>query len=155
MLQLSSTKQESRPEIPRKKKTTHMGARNRVPPTRHAKVAMWLSYINNVKTRWCQDESMWKKNWIHPNPHELEVNSNKMQSSYLVGWWNYKVVKEKVVELNKRYAPNSTWALNNISRTKYNIKRQIQLMMHMREEPTPKGFIWCSNARWHDHMSMI
>ena len=82
-----------------------------------------------------------EKNWIHPNPHELEVNSNKVQSSYLVGWWNYKVVKEKVVEWNKRYAPNSTWALNNISRTKYNIKRQIQFTMHMREEPNQKGFI--------------
>ena len=44
------------------------------------------------------------------------------------------------MELNKRYAPNSTWALNNISITKYNIKRQIQLMMHMREEPKQKGF---------------
>ena len=57
-----------------------------------------------------------------------------------MGWWNYKVVKRKVVELNKRYAPNSTWALNNISITKYNIKRQIQLIMHMREEPKEKGF---------------
>ena len=27
-----------------------------------------------------------------------------------MGWWNYKVMKERVVEWNKRYAPNSTWA---------------------------------------------
>ena len=51
------------------------------------------------------------------------------------------MVKEKVVELNKRYAHNSTWALNNISRTKYNIKRQIQLTMHMGEEPKQTGFL--------------
>ena len=43
--------------------------------------------------------------------------------------------------VNKRYAPNSTWALNNISITKYNINRQIQLIVHMREKPTQKGFI--------------
>ena len=57
-----------------------------------------------------------------------------------MGWWNYKVVKRKGGGVNKRYAPKSTWACNNISRTKYNIKRQIQLTMHMREEPTQKGF---------------
>ena len=84
---------------------------------------------------------MWKKNWIHPNPHELEVNSSKVQSSYLVGWWNYKVVKEKVVELVKDMPPTQLGHLNNISRTKYNIKRQIQFTMHMREEPKQKGFI--------------
>ena len=63
---------------------------------------------------------MEQKNWIHPNPHELEVKPNKVQNSYLVGWWNYKVVKERVVEWNKRYAPNSTWAC------KQYIKNQIQ-----------------------------
>ena len=60
-----------------------------------------------------------EKNWIHPNPHELEVDSNKVQSSHLVGWWNYKVVK-KGGGVNKRYAPNSTWAF------KQYIKNQIQ-----------------------------
>ena len=35
-------------------------------------------------------------------------------------WWNYKVVKERVVEWNKRYAPNSTWAF------KQYINNQIQ-----------------------------
>ena len=61
-----------------------------------------------------------EKNWIHPNPYELEVNSNKVQSSYLAGWWNYGVMTRKVVELDKRYAPNSTWAF------KQYINNQIQ-----------------------------
>ena len=43
-----------------------------------------------------------------------------MPSSYLVGWWNYKVVKRKGGEVNKRYAPNSTWAF------KQYINNQIQ-----------------------------
>ena len=59
----------------------------------------------------------------------------------MVEWWNDGVMTRKVVELDKRYAPNSTWEFNNILTAKYNIKRQIQLTMHMREEPNQKGFI--------------
>ena len=80
-----------------------------------------------------------EKNWIHPNPHELEVKpiSAKLIFSWMV---EYKVVKERVVELIKDMPPTQLGHLNNISRTKYNIKRQIQLTMHMREEPKQKGF---------------
>ena len=50
------------------------------------------------------------------------------------------MVKEKVVELVKDMPPTQLGHLNNISRPKYNIKRQIQLTMYMREEPNEKGF---------------
>ena len=38
----------------------------------------------------------------------------------MVEWWNDGVMTRKVVELNKRYAPNSTWAF------KQYINNQIQ-----------------------------
>ena len=69
-------------------------------------------------------------------------------------WWNYEVVKRKGGGVNKRYAPTQLGHLNNISITKYNIKRQIQLTMHMREEPNQKGFymmLKCKVAWWHEH----
>ena len=78
--------------------------------------------------------------WIHTNTYELEVKPNKLQCSYMVEWWNDGVLTRKVVELIKDMPPTQLGHLNNISRTKYNIKRQIQLIMHMREEPKQKGF---------------
>ena len=57
-------------------------------------------------------------------PHELEVNSNKVQSSYLVGWWNYKVVKEKVVELIKDMPPTQLGHQAFIKKQIQYIKRQ-------------------------------
>ncbi|MEI4896265.1 hypothetical protein Q8G71_33765, partial [Klebsiella pneumoniae] len=44
----------------------------------------------------------------------------KMQCSHMMEWWNDGVVTRKVVEWNKRYAPNSTWAF------KQYINNQIQ-----------------------------
>ena len=38
--------------------------------------------------------------------------------------------------------PTQLGHLNNIWRTKYNIKRQIQFTMHMREEPNQKGVLY-------------
>ena len=50
------------------------------------------------------------------------------------------VMTRKVVELTKDMPPTQLGHLNNISITKYNIKRQIQFTIHMREEPKQKGF---------------
>src|SRR3954464_6736225 len=72
--------------------------------------------------------------------HELEINTSKMQCSHVVEWWNVGVVTKKVVESTKDMPPTQLGHLNNISRTKYNLKRQIQLTMHMREENQIKGF---------------
>ena len=69
----------------------------------------------------------------------------------MVEWWGDD---KKGGGVSKRYVPNSTWALNNISITKYNIKRQKQLMMHMRGDPNWKGFymmLKCKVAWWHEH----
>ena len=58
-----------------------------------------------------------------------------------MGWWNYKVVTKTGGGIGiKDMPPTQLGHLNNISITKYNIKRQIQLTMHMREEPKQKGF---------------
>ena len=72
-----------------------------------------------------------EKNWIHPNPHELEV---KPISAKLIFSWMVELQggERKVVELIRDMPPTQLGHLNNISRSNYNIKRQIQLIMHMR-----------------------
>ena len=58
----------------------------------------------------------------------------------MVEWWNDGVMTRKVVELDKRYAPNSTWAFKQYINNQIQYQEANTINNAYERRTKPKGF---------------